>query len=128
VWEHLTSFERFGEWNPFVLRMEGELAVGSTLDGTLRLFGPVTMPLAPTITEIEAPTELHRVATIASASVFSVDHYFHIEDRGTGSRVTIAEDWSGFLAPIIGALGMWPLVRRGNREMLQALKRRCHEE
>src|SRR2546426_2508439 len=50
VWEVLTDFDRFPDWNPFIRRIGGNAPIGSRLDVFLRAAGArgVRVPPPPT--------------------------------------------------------------------------------
>ncbi len=55
VWQHLTDFSRYAEWNPFITHAEGDLK-----EGSLVRFRAAGMPVALTapITRLEPEAEL----------------------------------------------------------------------
>src|SRR5437667_84409 len=52
VWEVLTDFDRFPDWNPFIRRIRGNAQVGSRLDVFLGASGTRGMRFRPTVTKV----------------------------------------------------------------------------
>src|SRR2546422_9293011 len=51
VWEVLTDFDRFPDWNPFIRRIPGNAQVGSRLDVFLGASGTRGMRFRPKVTK-----------------------------------------------------------------------------
>src|SRR5207247_8663123 len=58
VWEVLTDFDRFPDWNPFIRRIHGKAQVGSRLDVFLGASGTRGMRFRPTVTKLVPNREL----------------------------------------------------------------------
>ena len=58
VWAALTDFAAFPEWNPFIRRIEGMLAVGSRLEVSLGASGTKPMTFRPTVLRVDPNREL----------------------------------------------------------------------
>ena len=57
VWEVLTDFERYGEWNPFTTRVDANLEVGASV--SLRVvLGPLRVRQGVRIEAVEPPLSL----------------------------------------------------------------------
>ena len=53
VWQVLTEIDRYDEWNPFMTRLSGRLAVGERLTVTIRP-GRRSMTFRSTVLAVEA--------------------------------------------------------------------------
>jgi uncharacterized protein YndB with AHSA1/START domain len=53
VWVAFSDFESYPDWNPFIRRIEGDVAVGSKLEVMLQHPGGDAMGFTPTVTELE---------------------------------------------------------------------------
>lgn len=110
VWEVLTDWEAFPDWNPFIVGAEGNPVVGRRIRIRLRIGGRV-MPLRPRVTLVEAPRELRWLARLGLPGVFDVDRRFRIVPTG-GQRCRFEqyEHATGLLAPVLMALLGRPIL------------------
>lgn len=96
VWNVITDFEAFPQWNPMTPAMKGDVALGAKLKGTLGL-GPLTVPFFPRLLTVDAPGELRWKGGVPGA--FIADHRFIIEAApGGGSILRHHEEFSGAFA------------------------------
>ena len=58
VWDVLTDFTRYGEWNPFIVEAAGEARVGSRLTLRMQPVGGRAMTLRPTVLDAVAGEKL----------------------------------------------------------------------
>jgi hypothetical protein len=80
VWAVLIDFDRYSEWNPYVLALSGALKVGGTLEVTIRQANwPEPLTVTPTLIRAETDTVLHWQGRVGDAGVLDTDHSFHIE-------------------------------------------------
>lgn len=97
VWEVLTDFAAYPDWNPFIVQAGGRAAPGSRL-------GHLLVP-----------------------GLFDGEHRFTIEPAGPGrARVTQRETFRGLLAPLLLAFIAGPTLE-GFRQMNRALQARAEE-
>ncbi len=102
VWQKLTAFEEFPEWNPYLISVSGRLQSGGILEVT-------------TQNEVDHRTEssrarLHRVKPAEEMSwretkllpfLFEEEHIFRLEPVGESrTRLIQSEHISGWLAPL----------------------------
>jgi hypothetical protein len=91
VWEVLTDFDRWQQWNPGIKSMsyEGPLAPGAMFRWKA---GPGT--IVSTIEEIDRPRYIRwRGRTMAISAI----HEWRLDERDGGTHVDTEESWSGFL-------------------------------
>lgn len=118
------DFESYPRWNPFVRSIDGEPAVGSTLDVEIRPEGGFGMKLKPKVVAFEPERRFAWMGNLGFKGIFDGRHEFAIEDRAAqGIRFLHREEFSGILVPLL-----WPLLRsgtkRGFEQMNKALKLR----
>ena len=92
VWDVLTGFEQWPDWNPDVKSMsfEGPVAPGSEFRWKA---GPGT--IVSTLEEVDRPRYIRwRGRTMSIKAV----HEWHFERSNSGTRVETEESFSGFLA------------------------------
>ena len=127
VWDVLTDFAAYPEWNPFIPRITGSLETGSRLDVQLQPPGSRGVRMRPTVQAAEPPRELRWLGHLGVPGLFDGEHRFRIEPLGTARvRFVQEERFSGLLAPLV-----LRFVERGTRQgfesMNQALKVRAEQ-
>ena len=124
VWRELADTASYGDWNPFVRRLEGELVEGSRLEVEITPPDGRAMTFKPKVLAAEPGRELRWLGHLLVRGVFDGEHSFVIEPLGEGrSRLTQAERFSGLLVrPLGGVLGK---TERGFEAMNKALKARA---
>jgi hypothetical protein len=125
VWEVLTEFEAYPEWNPFILCISGPGTVGSRLDMQMQQPGGRRMDLHPTALAAAPARELRWLGQLGVPGLFDGEHGFRIESVGT-NRVRFIQDerFSGLLAPLVLHF-IGRSTRQGFEEMNVALKARA---
>jgi len=125
VWEVLTNFAAFQEWNPFITEARGELRSGAQLSITIALPEGSEQTFRPKVVRVDPAQELRWRGTLGAAWIFSGEHFFSLEalDEGRRTRLVHGEDFSGILVKFLGPT----LTRtaRGFVLMNQSTKRRC---
>lgn len=128
VWKHLTNFARYQEWNPFLRRASGVLAVGSRLTVHAEPSGAGGSTFQPTVLRVEPNRELRWVGRMLFPGVLDGDHLFRIEPLGPERvRLVHDEEFTGLLVPFHRIL-RFSHTRRGFLEMNEALKRRAEAD
>jgi hypothetical protein len=101
VWDIITDFASYPEWNPLLVRMKGEPIVGKRLRFRIGI-GPVRIPADAEVVVAERGRELRWVgmARRSLRPIVSGEHYFVIEPLDAGRcHLTHGEDFRGWLAP-----------------------------
>jgi hypothetical protein len=127
VWDVLTDFAAYPEWNPFIPRITGSLETGSRLDVQLQPPGGRGVRMRPTVQAAAPPRELRWLGHLGIPGLFDGEHRFRIEAVGTDRvRFVQEERFTGLLAPLV-----LHFVERGTRQgfeaMNQALKARAEQ-
>ena len=126
VWEVLTDFDRFPDWNPFIRRIHGNAQVGSRLDVFLGASGTRGMQFRPIVTTVVPNRELRWLGRLGLPRLFDGEHIFQIEPLGsTRARFIQRERFRGLLVPLM-ARSLNRDARRGFEEMNQALRARVN--
>src|SRR5438034_2803899 len=126
VWEVLTDFDRFPDWNPFIRRIHGKAQVGSRLDVFLGASGTRGMRFRPIVTKVVPNRELRWLGRLGLPRLFDGEHIFQIEPLGpTRARFIQRERFRGLLVPLM-ARSLNRDARRGFEEMNYALQARVH--
>lgn len=128
VWQILTDFSRFPEWNPFMRRASGEVKPGAQLQVYLQPSNASGMTFRPTVLKAEPSRELRWLGSLFVRGLFDGEHVLKIEPLDPNRvRFTQHENFSGILAPLILSFIGKDTVR-GFSEMNQALKARAEEK
>ena len=125
VWQLLTDFASFPQWNPFVRRASGDIKVGKQLEVNIQPSGARGMTFRPTVLKAEPNQELRWLGHLLMPGLFDGEHIFTIEPLGNNRvRFVQREIFTGLLVPLF-TRGLDTDTRRGFEEMNQALKARA---
>lgn len=127
VWDVITDFGSFSDWNPFMQRASGEVAVGNKLTVYLKPPGGMGMSIKPRIIEVDPGREFRWLGHLLMPGIFDGEHVFEIVPIGDAScRFVQREEFSGILASLMLAM-IGKSTKRGFNEMNQALKARAED-
>jgi hypothetical protein len=125
VWQILTDFDSYPEWNPFIRKINGEAKTGSRLQVAVQPPGSRAMTFKPLVIQAEPYRELRWLGRLLIPRLFDGEHRFVIESTGENKVLfTHAEIFKGLLVPML-----WKSLdgntRKGFQQMNQALKKRA---
>jgi hypothetical protein len=125
VWQVLTDFAAYPQWNPFITRADGEARRGRRLTLRMQPAGGRAMTFRPTVLEAAQERELRWLGRLLVPGLFDGEHRFTIRPLGDGQvRLVQQEDFRGLLVPLLaGSLDRRTLP--AFEQMNQALKRRA---
>jgi hypothetical protein len=124
VWEILTDFDSYPDWNPFIRSAGGEAVRGEKLEVRIEPPGGRGMTFKPTVLVDEPGCELRWRGRLLLPGIFDGEHILRIEPLGDGRvRFEQAERFRGLLVPLFGKT--LEQTRRGFEEMNAALKHRA---
>lgn len=116
VWNTLTDFENWKEWNP-ISQASGIASLGSKLNVTMGgCEGKNGHSYMPMITQLEEPKLFRWRATMMAGLLFTNDKVFELEEIGSGTRLVHREELSGILVPLF-----WSKLNQGVPSMLQSM-------
>jgi len=128
VWDLVTDFDGFPNWNPFILRAEGKLETGGKLKVILQLPDSGKMTFKPTIIKLEPRRELRWLGHLLIPGLFDGEHIFIIEQIAADKvRFIQREIFSGVLVPLF-ARKLDSATKRGFIEMNSALKTQAEKK
>ncbi len=114
VWELLTDFPSYPEWNPFVRRAIGKPEVGEKLEVLIQPPDGRGMTFRPIVLKAEPNQELRWLGRLIIPGLFDGEHFFMIEPLDENSvRFIQGENFSGLLVPLFS--GMLKSTERGFR-------------
>ncbi|MHB0874889.1 MAG: SRPBCC family protein [Anaerolineae bacterium] len=128
VWQVLTNFAAYPNWNPFIRRIEGRAKTDANLDVRIEYPTGGGMSFKPRVLRVQAGRELRWLGSLFGMPfLFRGEHAFTIEPLGKDScRFVQQETVSGLLVPLYGKTidGGWT---QGFQQMNEALKARAEK-
>jgi hypothetical protein len=122
VWQVLTDFAAYPQWNPFIRRVEGEIKAGARLRVVIQPSGGKGMTFRPTVVTAEPNRGLRWLGHLWVPGLFDGEHSFTVEPLGEDLVQFIqSERFSGLLLPLFTKM-LDRDIRRGFEEMNRALK------
>jgi len=118
VWQVLTDFDRYPEWNPFVQSLSGQVQEGQKIK--IQLPG---MTFRPTVLAFRQNEELRWLGHFLVKGLFDGEHFFQLTSLPNGqTRLTHGEHFSGLLTPIFKKQ-LLTTTEKGFAAMNQALRK-----
>lgn len=101
IWEILTAFDRYPEWNPFITSITGKPEVGKKIRAQIAPPGAKGMTFKPTVLAFEKEKEFKWIGNLLFPGLFDGEHRFELIDNGNGTTTFIqAERFRGILVPL----------------------------
>ena len=126
VWEVLTDFDKYPEWNPLLCRAEGQLIVGKKVNLKAKS-GSNDMNLLCTVTAVEFNRQFSWTFHVVFPFLFRGEHIFKIEPVDEHKvRFIDSEVFHGLLVPL-QAKNLETNAKPAMIEMGEALKRRAED-
>ena len=123
VWDVLTNFRAYGEWNPFIVEADGQLREGATVSVTINFPGNRERKLRRSILKLLPMNELLWSSTSILRALVHSEQFFLLrpvtEDR---VRLAVGENFTGIMAPRNPV--ELSQISQGLTLMNQAIKRR----
>ncbi len=125
VWDVLTDFGSYGEWNPMIRRAKGELRRGSRLTVRFEPEGSRGYTFKPKLLVVEPNRELRWLGWPRFPLFFDSEHYFTLERSHNGKiHMNHGLVEYGLVTPLVAG-GMEKTSRGHFEKMNQALKERA---
>lgn len=125
VWRVLTDTQTYPNWNPFITKLEGNLAEGQKLSVTLAPPNERAMTIKPTVQEVRPNQVLRWKGQLLFPGIFDGEHIFEISDNKDGTSTFVhRENFSGILIPLFKKM-LDVSTKRGFEMMNEELKKRC---
>jgi hypothetical protein len=128
VWQVLSDFARYPEWNPLLLEARGEVKPGGRVamkvtapDGSGKRYG-----FKATLVRCEPGQALEWTGGVPG--VLAGLHYFRLTPDGAGTRLVHGEEFSGFITLLMGRKrieGFRPAYEGLNRALVERLRARA---
>jgi len=126
VWQVLTDFDHWKEWNPMVNQASGNASIHSRLSITMR--GPDAkdaMKYQPIVIEVNPPKSFRWRATMLGASMFTNDRVFELKEKNGGTELINREEFSGLMVPLFWSkmsLFVVPMLDDMNKALKEKLE------
>lgn len=125
VWEVLTDFDSYPDWNPFIRSINGEAAVGGRIEVTLALPDAKPMKLKPRVLRYSENEEFRWAGNLGIPGIFDGEHIFELKEDQDGNTAFIQrERFRGILVPFLKKM-LDNGTRHGFIDMNTKLKELC---
>ncbi|MCH7229265.1 SRPBCC domain-containing protein [Glycomyces sp. L485] len=105
VWAVLTDFPAYGEWNPFITAISGQLAEYERLDVTFTQSNGKTQRVRPRVLRVSPARQIRWLGRLGPGGLFDGEHFFVLEPQEDGATVlTHGERFTGVLVPAMSGL------------------------
>lgn len=126
VWEILTDFGRYAEWNPGILKAEGALGEAHTVRIAMILPSGKINPMVVTLTGLQSGRELGWTGELGAQWLLSGHRRFVLEADSGGTRFEHSEVFKGVLSLLLIGPAQ-AKIRQGFEAINQALKSRAEQ-
>lgn len=100
IWQELTNFDEYKNWNPFIIDIIGELGENKILKIIVKMNDLKTMSFKPKILKCNKKQELRWLGKLLFSGIFDGEHYFLIKENIDETCTFIqGEKFSGVLIP-----------------------------
>ncbi|MCP9985964.1 SRPBCC domain-containing protein [Streptomyces sudanensis] len=123
VWDVLVDFDRYAEWNPFMVEAAGRAEPGERLAITVRQGGTRTMSFKPKVLVAEPGRHLRWIGRLLVPGIFDGTHEFVLTEQGGVTSLDHRETFSGVLPKLMGS--KLDSVALGFEQFNRALKNRA---
>lgn len=128
VWEILSDFPSYPDWNPFITRISGEIKTGSKLNVTLEIEGMKPSSFKPEIISVTQGEKFCWRGKLYMKGLFDGTHYFILEKTGDNKTLlTHGENFQGILTRSI-LRKIEKSTRDGFERMNLALKEKAENQ
>ncbi len=105
IWEVLTNFENYSNWNPFIKSIQGTVQVGEKIVVRLEPPGAKGMTFKPQVLAFEKNKEFKWIGHLLFPGLFDGEHRFELIDNGNGTTTFIhAERFKGILVRMLSKM------------------------
>ena len=125
VWQVLTGFAAYPQWNPFIRRVRGRPEGEERLEVRMQPSGTRGFTFRPTVVKVEPNRQLRWLGHLLVRGLFDGEHIFEIEELDRDRVLFIQREvFKGLLVPLL-ARSLDRDTQRGFEEMNRALRERA---
>ncbi|MEQ8352917.1 MAG: SRPBCC domain-containing protein [Leptospiraceae bacterium] len=121
IWAVLLQNDKYGEWNPYHVRVDGALQTGNTIEVEIHKPNGNQITLQPEVIRMIKNRELTWGGGIPG--LFTGEHVFEIVPTESGVLFVHREEFRGFFV----LFAELDTIEEGYKQMNQALKKRVEE-
>jgi hypothetical protein len=122
VWEVLTDFDAYPDWNPFIKSIRGEVAEEKTIVAKID-----KMTFKPRVLVFEKEKEFKWLGHLLFKGLFDGEHRFRLSENEDGTvAFEQSEKFTGILVPLFNKM-LEKDTKPGFEAMNRAFKARCEE-
>ena len=126
VWNVLTDFGSYPNWNPFVINVSGKTEVGEQIEVDLKMEGSKPQTFKPEVLVNDKDREFRWIGKLFVKGLFDGEHYFKLKEVDGMVELTHGENFSGaFVALVLSLIG--EKTEAGFKAMNHALKSRVEQ-
>jgi len=128
VWNVLTGFDNYPQWNPFIRWVKGKVEPGKSIEVRLTPPGWKGMTLKPKVLRFDTNKELRWLGHLLIPGLFDGEHVFRLIDNRNGTTsFTQSESFRGLLVPLFKNM-LEKNTRNGFIQMNEKLKELAGEK
>lgn len=102
IWSILTDFEKYPNWNPFIISLEGNIEEGNTFTVTMKQPNSKAMSFKPKCTKFEKNKGFRWLGHLIIPGLFDGEHIFElIQNEGGSTKFVQRENFKGILVPLL---------------------------
>ncbi len=125
IWKVLNDFASFPDWNPFMVRISGQMIEGEKLEVRMQLPGGRAMTFKPQLIKVEPNREFRWLGRLLLPGVADGQHIIELKPIGDArTRVIHREEFRGVLTSLFLAM-VGKKTELGFQQMNEALKARA---
>lgn len=105
VWNVLTDFERYPEWNPFITSLKGKPVKGEKLVARIEPPNGSPMTFKPTVLVSDTNKEFRWLGHLLFPGLFDGEHIFELYENTDGTTTFVQrEEFRGILVPLFAKM------------------------
>jgi hypothetical protein len=105
VWNILSDFKKYPEWNPFIKSITGDVAVGNNITARLEPPGAKGMTFKPKVLAFDKNKEFRWIGHLLFPGLFDGEHKFELTDNKNGTTTfRQSEKFGGILVPLFSKM------------------------
>lgn len=125
VWEILTDFEQYPQWNPFIKSIKGDVKVGSKIVARIEPPGAQGMTFKPKVLAFTPEKEFRWLGNLIIPGLFDGEHSFILRANENKTTTLIqSEKFKGILVPLFRKM-LDNNTIQGFQQMNEKLKERA---
>lgn len=105
VWQILTDFKAYKDWNPFIKTVDGVPTEGSRIKARIEPPGASGMNFTPKLLIVKKNEELRWLGHLLVPGLFDGEHIFELYENTDGSTTFVQREvFTGILVPLFSKM------------------------